>query len=51
MDIDLLVETKRLPVLHEAFEHRVVDTLCTHLGVRMTEEAEVGDPGLFEVQR
>ncbi len=51
MHVDLLVETQRLSVLHEAFEHGVVDSLGTHLGVWMTEMAQIRDPGFFEIRQ
>ena len=49
--VDLVVEAQRLPVLHEALEHRVVDAFGAHLGVRMAEMAQIRDPGLFEIRQ
>ena len=51
MHVDLIVEAQRLAVLHEALEHGVVDALRAHLGVRVTEVAQVRDPGLFEIRQ
>ena len=46
---DLVVEAQRLSVLHECFEHGVVDALLAQLGVRMAEMAQVLDPGLLQI--
>ena len=51
MYIDQLVEPQRLPVLHKAFDDRVVETFLAHLRIWMPKVAQILDPRFFHVQQ
>ena len=49
MDADHVVETQRLPVRDEGFEHRRFETGLTPLGERMPDVGEKRDPSFLKV--